>query len=91
MSTVILAFKLTSKTFYMKYYADQCHVHRTNYLYLYISDGEASVIVGEFCEESKPPKVTKINQENFVANFATCMHQLISDVVIIKKNFKFHF
>jgi hypothetical protein len=45
MSTVILAFKLTSKTSYMKYYADQCHVHRTNYLYLYISDGEGEKLL----------------------------------------------
>ena len=34
MSTIILAFQ-TSKTFYMKYYADQC-----------LNDGRASVIVG---------------------------------------------
>jgi hypothetical protein len=34
MSTVILAFQ-SSKTFYMKYYADQCHVRRPNYLYIY--------------------------------------------------------
>jgi hypothetical protein len=34
MSTVIFTFQ-TSKTFYMNYYADQFHVHRTNYLYLY--------------------------------------------------------
>jgi hypothetical protein len=45
MSTVILTFQ-TSKTFYMKYYADQCHVHRPNYLYIYWWWG-AYVIVGD--------------------------------------------
>jgi hypothetical protein len=43
-------------------------------IYIFISDGGASVLLGKFCEESKPPEVTKINQENFVANFATCIN-----------------
>jgi hypothetical protein len=45
MSTVILTFQ-TSKIFCMKYYADQCHVRRPNY-YIFISDGGASVSVGD--------------------------------------------